>query len=143
MISKETDIDPRDMRRHRDLNQQEFWSAVGVTQSGGSRYEQDRRIPKPVMELLRLRYQLGIKLEGINEQNAMMIRAITEGHLDTGSLRHQLDKIQRVIKASQQLAHSAVELSGAAEAVLSERSKERSLQHNGNTEAPSRPRTTI
>lgn len=123
MLNKEVNFDPRAMRRRLDLNQQEFWSAVGVTQSGGSRYEQDRRIPKPVMELLRLRYQLGIKLEDINEQNASMIRAITEGHLDTGTLRHQLDKIQRVIKASQQLANSASELSGAAEAVLTERER--------------------
>lgn len=123
MLNKEVNFDPRAMRRRLDLNQQEFWSAVGVTQSGGSRYEQDRRIPKPVMELLRLRYQLGIKLEDINDQNASMIRAITEGHLDTGTLRHQLDKIQRVIKASQQLANSASELSGAAEAVLNERER--------------------
>jgi predicted transcriptional regulator len=125
MLNKDVCFDPRAMRRRLDLNQQEFWSAVGVTQSGGSRYEQDRRIPKPVMELLRLRYQLGIRLEDITEKNSVMIRAITEGHLDTSTLKHQLDKIQRVIKASQQLAHSASELSGAAEAVLGEREKHR------------------
>jgi transcriptional regulator with XRE-family HTH domain len=123
MLSKEVDFDPREMRRRLDLNQQEFWSAVGVTQSGGSRYEQDRRIPKPVMELLRLRYQLGIKLEDITEDNAMMVRAIAEGQLDTGILKQQLTQIDRVLKASQQLALSASELSGAAEAVLCEREK--------------------
>jgi hypothetical protein len=123
MQSKEVNFDPRAMRRGLDLNQQEFWSAVGVTQSGGSRYEQDRRIPKPVMELLRLRYQLGIRLEDITEHNATMIKAITEGQLDTGTLKHQLEQIQQVIKASQQLAQSASVLSGAAEAVLSEREK--------------------
>lgn len=120
---EESEFCPRTLRRKLDMNQQEFWSAIGVTQSGGSRYEQDRRIPKPVMELLRLRYQLGIKLEDINEHNASMIRAITEGQLDTGTLKHQLDKIQRVLKATQQLANSASELSGAAEAVLSERER--------------------
>ncbi|WP_211222824.1 helix-turn-helix domain-containing protein [Paludibacterium yongneupense] len=121
MPNKEVEFDPRAMRRGLDLNQQEFWSAVGVTQSGGSRYEQDRRIPRPVMELLRLRYQLGIRLEDITAQNASMIRAITEGHLDTGTLKKQLEKIQRVIQSSQQLASSASELSAAAEAVLEER----------------------
>jgi hypothetical protein len=121
MPNKEVEFDPRAMRRGLDLNQQEFWSAVGVTQSGGSRYEQDRRIPRPVMELLRLRYQLGIRLEDITPQNATMIRAITEGHLDTGTLKKQLEKIQRVIQSSQQLASSASELSAAAEAVLDER----------------------
>jgi len=38
-------FDPRALRVQLDLNQQEFWSAIGVTQSGGSRYENDRRIP--------------------------------------------------------------------------------------------------
>ena len=45
---------PRVIRRRLNLNQQEFWSRVGVTQSGGSRYESGRRMPRPVRELLRL-----------------------------------------------------------------------------------------
>lgn len=121
MSNDDISFDPRAMRRRLDMNQHEFWSAVGVTQSGGSRYEQDRRIPKPVMELLRLRYQLGIKLELINEHNASMIRAITEGQLDTGTLRNQLEKIQKVIKASHALAKTAADVSDAAEALLDER----------------------
>lgn len=114
-------FDPRAMRRRLDLNQHEFWSAVGVTQSGGSRYEQDRRIPKPVMELLRLRYLLGIELEHIDEQNAPMIRSIIKGQLDTGTLRDKLDKIQQVIEASHDLARSAAKVSNAAGALLDER----------------------
>src|SRR5262245_36903878 len=45
---------PRDIRRRLGLNQQEFWSRVGVTQSGGSRYESGRVMPRPVRELVRL-----------------------------------------------------------------------------------------
>ncbi len=45
---------PRDIRRKLGLNQQEFWTKIGVTQSGGSRYESGRNMPKPVRELLRL-----------------------------------------------------------------------------------------
>jgi transcriptional regulator with XRE-family HTH domain len=45
---------PRSIRRRLRLNQQEFWSRVGVTQSGGSRYESGRSMPRPVRELLRL-----------------------------------------------------------------------------------------
>lgn len=45
---------PRDIRLKLGLNQQDFWSRVGVTQSGGSRYESGRAMPKPVQELLRL-----------------------------------------------------------------------------------------
>ena len=46
-------INPRDIRRRLGLNQQEFWTKIGVTQSGGSRYESGRDMPKPVRELLR------------------------------------------------------------------------------------------
>lgn len=45
---------PRDIRQRLGLNQQEFWGMIGVTQSGGSRYESGRNMPKPVQQLLRL-----------------------------------------------------------------------------------------
>lgn len=45
---------PRDIRHRLGMNQQEFWGRIGVTQSGGSRYESGRTMPKPVQELLRL-----------------------------------------------------------------------------------------
>jgi transcriptional regulator with XRE-family HTH domain len=53
---------PREIRRRLRLNQQEFWSRIGVTQSGGSRYESGRAMPKPVRELLRLVHIEGIEL---------------------------------------------------------------------------------
>ena len=54
---------PREIRRRLRMNQQEFWSRIGVTQSGGSRYESGRTMPKPVRELLRLVHIEGIALE--------------------------------------------------------------------------------
>ncbi|MCL2076752.1 MAG: transcriptional regulator [Betaproteobacteria bacterium] len=45
---------PREIRHRLGLNQQQFWSRINVTQSGGSRYESGRNMPKPVRELLRL-----------------------------------------------------------------------------------------
>ena len=47
-------LNPREIRRSLGLNQQDFWTRIGVTQSGGSRYESGRAMPKPVRELLRL-----------------------------------------------------------------------------------------
>jgi transcriptional regulator with XRE-family HTH domain len=47
-------IDAREIRRKLGLNQQQFWSKIGVTQSGGSRYESGRNMPRPVQQLLRL-----------------------------------------------------------------------------------------
>lgn len=46
----------REIRRLAALNQSEFWSRIGVTQSGGSRYESGRTIPKPVRSLLTIAY---------------------------------------------------------------------------------------
>ena len=34
------------------LNQKDFWTRYGVAQSGGSRYESGRNIPKPLAILL-------------------------------------------------------------------------------------------
>ena len=53
---------PRQIRRRLHLNQQDFWARIGVTQSGGSRYESGRRMPKPVRELLRLVHIEGLEL---------------------------------------------------------------------------------
>lgn len=42
-------------RKLSGLNQQQFWSRFGITQSGGSRYESGRNIPKPAAMLIWLR----------------------------------------------------------------------------------------
>ena len=39
-------------RKATNLNQSEYWTRFGVTQSGGSRYESGRNIPKPLAILL-------------------------------------------------------------------------------------------
>jgi DNA-binding transcriptional regulator YiaG len=39
-------------RKKSNLNQSDFWKRYGVTQSGGSRYESGRNIPKPLAILL-------------------------------------------------------------------------------------------
>jgi transcriptional regulator with XRE-family HTH domain len=44
------------LRKQLGLNQSEFWACVGVSQSGGSRYEQGRAVPRPVIMLLELAY---------------------------------------------------------------------------------------
>ena len=58
--------DPRDIRKRLNMNQSEFWSRIGVTQSGGSRYESGRSLPKPVRELVRLVYLRDVALEMAN-----------------------------------------------------------------------------
>lgn len=48
--------DVREIRKKLSMNQSEFWSRLGVTQSGGSRYESGRNIPKPVQTLITIAY---------------------------------------------------------------------------------------
>lgn len=45
---------PKADRLKRGENQTEYWSRFGVTQSGGSRYEAGRPIPKPTQMLREL-----------------------------------------------------------------------------------------
>jgi len=46
----------KEMRKKRGMNQSNFWAPLGVTQSGGSRYESDRNLPKPVESLVTIAY---------------------------------------------------------------------------------------
>ena len=64
---------PREIRLRLNLNQQEFWGQIGVTQSGGSRYESGRNMPKPVRELLRLVHVDQIDLKKINRGDIALI----------------------------------------------------------------------
>ncbi len=45
-----------EIRKAKGMNQAKFWAPLGVTQSGGSRYEAGRNMPKPVRLLLAIAY---------------------------------------------------------------------------------------
>ena len=49
-------MDVKEYRKKHGLRQDHFWNPIGVTQSAGSRYEGNRRIPAPVQLLLDLTY---------------------------------------------------------------------------------------
>jgi transcriptional regulator with XRE-family HTH domain len=119
-MNRDDDVsfDPRELRLQLGLNQQEFWSAVGVTQSGGSRYENDRRISRPVMELLRLRYLLNIDIQLISEENSDIIRAVANGEMDSKFLAENAARIQKVIAAMSVLEKDVVNLSRAADELI-------------------------
>lgn len=71
---------PRDIRRQRGLNQQEFWGRVGVTQSGGSRYESGRSMPKPVRELVRLVHVEQIDLATVRGEDFHIVAYLKDSH---------------------------------------------------------------
>ena len=49
-------VNVRKLRESLRLNQADFWRRVEVTQSGGSRYENGRPMPRPVRKLLGIVY---------------------------------------------------------------------------------------
>ena len=64
-----------DYRRSTGLNQSDFWSSLGVTQSGGSRYESGRGLPKPVALLLTLRETARISDKDLDTAATFVARA--------------------------------------------------------------------
>jgi transcriptional regulator with XRE-family HTH domain len=75
-------IDARDIRKKLGLNQQQFWSKIGVTQSGGSRYESGRNMPKTVRELLRLVHVEQIDVSKIKREDWEVVEYLRANESD-------------------------------------------------------------
>lgn len=59
------------LRKSLKHSQWRFWNAVGVTQSGGCRYEQEEMsIPQPVRILIFARYIAGLEIDASTTQGA-------------------------------------------------------------------------
>jgi transcriptional regulator with XRE-family HTH domain len=71
-------MNPLELRHKLGINQSDFWARVGVTQSGGSRYEAGRRLPRPVAELLRLCYIENIDLSQVTKDDVLISRYLKE-----------------------------------------------------------------
>lgn len=97
-------FNPREIRRKLGLNQQEFWTQIGVTQSGGSRYESGRNMPKPVRELLRLVHVEQLDLTRVKKDDFEIVDFIKAEHPD---LYKSLKKAVRSKKKAGSLSKSA------------------------------------
>ena len=75
-------LNPREIRRRLGLNQEQFWTQIGVTHSGGSRYESGREMPKPVRELLRLVHVEQIDLSQVKRVDFEIISYLKSSHPD-------------------------------------------------------------
>ncbi|TAG71741.1 MAG: helix-turn-helix domain-containing protein [Burkholderiales bacterium] len=73
---------PREIRQKLGLNQDEFWQKIGVTQSGGSRYEAGREMPRPVTELLRLVHVEGVDISTVRKEDLEIISFLKAQHPD-------------------------------------------------------------
>lgn len=89
-------LNPRDIREKLGMNQQEFWTKIGVTQSGGSRYESGREMPKPVRELLRLVHVEKLDLTRVKKEDFEVIEFLKQTEPDLyRSLRKQAREQRR------------------------------------------------
>lgn len=82
-----------EIRRKLHLSQYDFWNKVGVTQSGGSRYENGRKMPKPVRELVRLVHIEKVDLSKIQKDDLIVARLLKTKNL---SLYNSLKKTAKL-----------------------------------------------
>lgn len=82
-------LDAKLLREFSGMNQTQFWGSVGVTQSGGSRYEAGRRLPKPVLHLLRLIYIEKVDLSQIRREDIELLEYL---HAENRELYDRLRK---------------------------------------------------
>jgi transcriptional regulator with XRE-family HTH domain len=109
-------LNPREIRRRLGLNQEQFWTQIGVTQSGGSRYESGREMPKPVRELLRLVHVEQVDLSQVKRVDFEIISHLKTSHPDLyRSLRRAVKG--RVPETDASGAHSDLEPSDAADPI--------------------------
>ncbi len=94
-------FDARSIRMSLGLNQDEFWTRIGVTQSGGSRYESGREMPKPVRELLRLVHVEQIDLARVKREDFEVIEHLKADQPDV------YQKLRNAVKPKRGTAHIA------------------------------------
>lgn len=99
-------FNPREIRRRLGLNQEQFWTQIGVTQSGGSRYESGREMPRPVKELLRLVHVEQIDLSQVKRVDFEIISYLKESHPDL------YRNLRRAVKGRQKGPEGAAPFAG-------------------------------
>lgn len=68
-------IAAKHLRIQSGKNQRDFWTGLGITQSGGSRYEGGATIPKPLRTLIFLQYVAGLNIDASSEEGvASLVR---------------------------------------------------------------------
>ena len=56
---------PKELRLQLGMTQADFWTPVGVSQSGGSRYESGRKLPPAISALLHLVHIQGVCIDDL------------------------------------------------------------------------------
>lgn len=69
---------PKELRLQLGLTQADFWSPVGVSQSGGSRYESGRKLPAAISALLHLVHIQGMAISEQAGEDSRVGKALRE-----------------------------------------------------------------
>lgn len=103
-IKTDKDIDGRAVRHLREkagLSQKSFWNPLGLTQSGGCRYENGAPIPKPVRTLVFMAHVAGLSIDASSPEGAQSL--IRLAHLQASERAD--DKAKMGEKISSALSH--------------------------------------
>jgi transcriptional regulator with XRE-family HTH domain len=120
-------LNPREIRRRLGMNQEQFWTQIGVTQSGGSRYESGREMPRPVKELLRLVHVEQIDLSQVKRIDFEIISYLKESHPDL------YRNLRRAVRSRNRGHGGSVDLAAdAGSPEDAEADEALSVPHNGN-----------
>lgn len=103
-------------RLSRGMNQSVFWARLGVTQSGGSRYESGRALPPPITRLLALSEgtvaqqiatlnDLGVNLAKLHKE--IGVRLEKEARQKASDLKEEVASLEETIKAIEATASAA------------------------------------
>lgn len=94
-MTTDSTLNPREIRQRLGLNQEQFWTRIGVTQSGGSRYESGRAMPRPVRELLRLVHVERLDLAKVRKEDLEIVEHIRSLHPDLYQTLRKAVRVQR------------------------------------------------
>lgn len=71
-------VSAKELRLQLGLTQADFWMPVGVSQSGGSRYESGRKLPAATSALLHLVHIEGLDINQLNGDDFRVGRRLRE-----------------------------------------------------------------
>lgn len=113
-ITTEAEIDgaaAKKLREEAGLTQREFWNRLGLTQSGGCRYEGGQTIPKTVRILLFAMYVAGIRIDPTTKDGGEELRRL--GALqrsihaeDAEAIGKTVDEAMKAVRKASRLLNS-------------------------------------
>jgi hypothetical protein len=93
-IKTESDISgvaAKALREQVGLTQRAFWEPLGITQSGGCRYEAGHPVPRPIRILVFANYVAGLRIDASTAEGAANLMRL--GRLQASEVAAEAEKI--------------------------------------------------